>query len=71
MSDTSMTGQGQDTHQEPQSGGVVDLIVAELRKHELLLNQLNFPGTLLLHLNPNSKTCPIIIQIEYKLPGVA
>ena len=49
--------------------GVVDLIVAELREHEPLLNQLRFPGTVHLHLNPFSETCPVKIQIDYKLPS--
>jgi hypothetical protein len=48
---------------------VVDLMVAELRKHEPLLNQLDFPGTVLLHLNPRNKACPITVHIDYKLPS--
>lgn len=54
---------------EKASPGVVDLIVAELREHEPLLNQLRFPGTVHLHLNPLSETCPVRIQIDYKLPS--
>ena len=44
-------------------------MVAELRKHEPLLNQLDFPGTVLLHLNPHNEACPITVHIDYKLPS--
>jgi len=57
------------TEKASSSPGVVDLIVAELREHELLLNQLRCPGTIHLHLNPFSETCPVKIQIDYKLPN--
>ena len=61
---------GQKTEQKKEfMPDLVDLIVAELRKHESLLNQLVFPGTIYLHLNPLSGTCPISVRIDYKLPS--
>lgn len=64
-----MTRQAKIIEAEEPSSGVVDLIVAELREHEPLLNQLRFPGTIHLHLHPHSETCPVKIQIDYKLPN--
>ena len=59
---------GQDKPDDTISSGpdVVEAIVAELRKRRTFLQQLNWPGKLVIHVKPNSEE-PIVLEAQVKL----